>query len=170
MSDLREKRIELILQQLEELPTLPVVADAADPVSAARLLDQFRPTVLVLNAGASPLSRPLQGHTWESFSANWAVDVQQALCSHPDVGYAVAVNYSRSKAEAEETADGVRSRGAGVLVHKADVGDDAAGPRCARGQGGLDDLRHSREPGRQNAAAEDHGHGLGGQTHPDDQR
>jgi NAD(P)-dependent dehydrogenase (short-subunit alcohol dehydrogenase family) len=58
---------------------VPVVADAADPVSAARLLDQFRPTVLVLNAGASPLSRPLQGHTWESFSANWAVDVQQAF-------------------------------------------------------------------------------------------
>jgi 3-oxoacyl-[acyl-carrier protein] reductase len=41
-------------------------------------------------------------------------------------GYAVTVNYSKSKDEAEETADGVRSRGAGVLVVRADVGDEAA--------------------------------------------
>jgi NAD(P)-dependent dehydrogenase (short-subunit alcohol dehydrogenase family) len=58
---------------------VPVVADAADPVSAARLLDQFRPVILVLNAGASPLARPLHRQTWESFSAPWAVDVQQAF-------------------------------------------------------------------------------------------
>lgn len=41
-------------------------------------------------------------------------------------GYAVTVNYSKSKVEAEETADGVRSRGAKVLVVRADVGDEAA--------------------------------------------
>lgn len=29
----------------------PVVADAADPVSAGQLIDQYRPSVLVLNAG-----------------------------------------------------------------------------------------------------------------------
>jgi NAD(P)-dependent dehydrogenase (short-subunit alcohol dehydrogenase family) len=58
---------------------VPVVADAADPVSAARLLDQFRPALLVLNAGARPLARPLHRQTWESFSRNWAVDVQQAF-------------------------------------------------------------------------------------------
>ncbi len=38
----------------------------------------------------------------------------------------VAVNYSKSRAEAEETADGVRSRGAKVLLQQANVGDDAA--------------------------------------------
>jgi 3-oxoacyl-[acyl-carrier protein] reductase len=43
-----------------------------------------------------------------------------------DRGYAVAVNYSKSKAEADETADGVRSRGAKVLLRQADVGNDAA--------------------------------------------
>lgn len=37
-------------------------------------------------------------------------------------GYAVTVNYSRSQAEAEETADGVRSRGAEVLVVAANIG------------------------------------------------
>jgi NAD(P)-dependent dehydrogenase (short-subunit alcohol dehydrogenase family) len=57
----------------------PVVADAADPVSAGQLIDQWRPQVLVLNAGASPLARPLQRHTWQTFSRNWEVDVQQAF-------------------------------------------------------------------------------------------
>lgn len=41
-------------------------------------------------------------------------------------GFAITVNYSRSKAEAEETADGVRSRGAKALVYAASVADDTA--------------------------------------------
>jgi NAD(P)-dependent dehydrogenase (short-subunit alcohol dehydrogenase family) len=57
----------------------PVVADAADPVVAGTLLDRFQPDTLVLNAGASPLMRPLQQHTWETFSRNWEVDVRQAF-------------------------------------------------------------------------------------------
>lgn len=40
------------------------------------------------------------------------------------LGYAVAVNYSKSVAEAEETADLVRACGVPVLVHKANIGDD----------------------------------------------
>ncbi|HEX4290365.1 MAG TPA: SDR family oxidoreductase [Trebonia sp.] len=58
---------------------IPVGADAADPVSAGELIDQHRPRVLVLNAGASPLPRPLPRHTWQTFSRNWEVDVQQAF-------------------------------------------------------------------------------------------
>jgi NAD(P)-dependent dehydrogenase (short-subunit alcohol dehydrogenase family) len=57
----------------------PVVADAADPVGAGQLIDQWRPRVLVLNAGASPLARPLPRHTWQTFSRNWEVDVQHAF-------------------------------------------------------------------------------------------
>jgi NAD(P)-dependent dehydrogenase (short-subunit alcohol dehydrogenase family) len=57
----------------------PVVADAADPVSAGRLLDQYDPEILVLNAGTPPLSRPLHQQTWQSFSRVWEVDVQQAF-------------------------------------------------------------------------------------------
>jgi 3-oxoacyl-[acyl-carrier protein] reductase len=41
-------------------------------------------------------------------------------------GFAVTVNYSKSKAEAEETAEGVRSRGARALVYAASVADDIA--------------------------------------------
>jgi len=57
----------------------PVQADAADPVVAGALIDKYRPSVLVLNAGAIPLPRPIQNHTWQSFSRNWDVDVQHAF-------------------------------------------------------------------------------------------
>ena len=53
----------------------PVPADAADPVVAGELIDKYRPRVLVLNAGATPLPRRLQHQTWETFSRNWDVDV-----------------------------------------------------------------------------------------------
>jgi NAD(P)-dependent dehydrogenase (short-subunit alcohol dehydrogenase family) len=49
------------------------------PVVAGRLIDEHRPHILVLNAGASPLSRPVHLHTWESFSRPWEVDVKQAF-------------------------------------------------------------------------------------------
>ena len=57
----------------------PVAADVADPVNAGQILDQYDPDILVLNAGAAPLSRPVHQHTWESFSRVWNVDVQQAF-------------------------------------------------------------------------------------------
>ncbi len=71
--------------RLEELRTqlgggfTPVVADAADPVIAGQLLDEYRPRTLVLNAGATPLPRPLHQHTWQTFSRNWEVDVQHVF-------------------------------------------------------------------------------------------
>jgi NAD(P)-dependent dehydrogenase (short-subunit alcohol dehydrogenase family) len=57
----------------------PVAADAADPVAAGHLIDTYQPRVLVLNAGVSPLSRPLHEHTWETFSRPWDVDVRHAF-------------------------------------------------------------------------------------------
>jgi NAD(P)-dependent dehydrogenase (short-subunit alcohol dehydrogenase family) len=56
-----------------------VVADAADASAPGALLDRYDPHVLVLVAGASPLPRPLQHHTWETFSANWNTDVRIAF-------------------------------------------------------------------------------------------
>ena len=53
----------------------PVSADAADPMVAGQLIDKYHPGVLVLNAGATPLPRPVQHHTWQTFSRNWDVDV-----------------------------------------------------------------------------------------------
>jgi NAD(P)-dependent dehydrogenase (short-subunit alcohol dehydrogenase family) len=55
------------------------VADVADPVVAGTLIERYRPDTLVLNAGAPPLMRPIQHHTWETFSRNWDVDVRHAF-------------------------------------------------------------------------------------------
>lgn len=41
-------------------------------------------------------------------------------------GFAVTINYSRSKDDAEQTADGVRHRGSEALVFPANVADDTA--------------------------------------------
>ncbi|MHA6759434.1 SDR family oxidoreductase [Streptacidiphilus sp. PAMC 29251] len=58
---------------------VPVGADATDPAVAERLLAQYAPRVLVLNAGAVPLARPVHEHTWESFSLHWQTDVQHVF-------------------------------------------------------------------------------------------
>jgi NAD(P)-dependent dehydrogenase (short-subunit alcohol dehydrogenase family) len=55
------------------------VADAADATVAGSLLDRHEPEVVILVAGASPLMRPLQHQTWETFSVNWHTDVRIAF-------------------------------------------------------------------------------------------
>src|SRR5271156_4323177 len=50
------------------------VADAAQGSTAGFLLDRHEPRTLIVVAGASPLPRPLQWHTWETFSVNWEAD------------------------------------------------------------------------------------------------
>ncbi|MEZ0070462.1 NAD(P)-dependent dehydrogenase (short-subunit alcohol dehydrogenase family) [Streptacidiphilus sp. MAP12-20] len=70
------------LEQLRErlgANFVPVAEDATDPAVAERLLAEYRPRVLVLNAGAVPLGRPVQEYDWESFSRHWQVDVQHAF-------------------------------------------------------------------------------------------
>jgi NAD(P)-dependent dehydrogenase (short-subunit alcohol dehydrogenase family) len=54
-------------------------ADASDPVVAGRLLERYQPDIVALIAGATPLLRPLQHHTWETFSANWHTDVRMTF-------------------------------------------------------------------------------------------
>ncbi len=71
-------RLEDLHAQLGD-PFTPVVADAADPVVAGHLIDAYPPGTLVLNAGASPLPRPIHQHTWQTFSRNWEVDVAQVF-------------------------------------------------------------------------------------------
>jgi NAD(P)-dependent dehydrogenase (short-subunit alcohol dehydrogenase family) len=50
--------------------------DATDATMAGKILQRWRPAVLALVAGASPLLRPVHQHSWESFSLNWQVDVR----------------------------------------------------------------------------------------------
>jgi NAD(P)-dependent dehydrogenase (short-subunit alcohol dehydrogenase family) len=55
------------------------VADAGDATVAGGLIDRYEPATVVLVAGASPLMRPLQHQTWETFSVNWNTDVRIAF-------------------------------------------------------------------------------------------
>jgi NAD(P)-dependent dehydrogenase (short-subunit alcohol dehydrogenase family) len=53
-----------------------VVGDVADTGLADSLVREFHPTVLVLNAGATPVMGPLHEQTWEGFSNTWNSDVE----------------------------------------------------------------------------------------------
>ncbi|MBV8063349.1 MAG: SDR family NAD(P)-dependent oxidoreductase [Nevskia sp.] len=52
------------------------VGDVTDRAVAVSLLQEFRPTVLVLNAGAHPPMGPLHELSWDSFSGPWNNDVK----------------------------------------------------------------------------------------------
>jgi NADP-dependent 3-hydroxy acid dehydrogenase YdfG len=52
-----------------------VVADATDK-KAERILSETKPNLLVLSAGTMLDLRPLQEHTWETFSRPWEVDTK----------------------------------------------------------------------------------------------
>lgn len=71
-------RLEEVRSQLGETFT-PVAADVTDPAVAGLLIDRHEPRTLVLNAGVGPLARPLQHHTWQSFTRAWDVDVKQVF-------------------------------------------------------------------------------------------
>jgi NAD(P)-dependent dehydrogenase (short-subunit alcohol dehydrogenase family) len=53
-----------------------ITGDATNPELAESTVRQVHPTVLVLNAGATPTMAPLHKQTWESFSGNWNADVK----------------------------------------------------------------------------------------------
>ncbi|HVV74084.1 MAG TPA: NAD-dependent epimerase/dehydratase family protein, partial [Verrucomicrobiae bacterium] len=45
-----------------------IVGNAAGEATAARVLDEIRPDLIVLCAGVQPLLRPIHLHTWETFA------------------------------------------------------------------------------------------------------
>jgi NAD(P)-dependent dehydrogenase (short-subunit alcohol dehydrogenase family) len=54
-------------------------ADAADPLTARRLLTELRPDLVVLAAGVRPQMLGLDEQSWESFSEAWHADAQAAF-------------------------------------------------------------------------------------------
>ena len=60
----------------KEMRVEHLAANVADELTAGRLLQDFRPDLLVLCAGASALLRPLHLHSWETFSQNWELDAK----------------------------------------------------------------------------------------------
>lgn len=57
----------------------PEVADVTDPSLPQRLIARYRPQTIVLNAGTAPPVGSLLEQTWDSFSANWDIDVQHVF-------------------------------------------------------------------------------------------
>lgn len=55
------------------------VADATNQETARDLIGRYQPDILILGGGAVPVGRPLQEHTWDTFSVNWAADVKIAF-------------------------------------------------------------------------------------------
>jgi NAD(P)-dependent dehydrogenase (short-subunit alcohol dehydrogenase family) len=57
----------------------PEVADVAEASLPERLFARYGPQTVILNAGATPVMGPLKEQTWQDFSGNWEVDVQQVF-------------------------------------------------------------------------------------------
>lgn len=68
----------LTLQAAQADPStiVPFVGDATDPDTSTTVITQHRPDVLVIGAGAIPVTGPFTLQTWEEFSANWQTDVR----------------------------------------------------------------------------------------------
>lgn len=68
------------LAEVERRLGVSVVAgDVTDRALAVSLLRDIRPTLLVLNAGATPRMAPLHEQSWDDFSAIWNNDVKAGL-------------------------------------------------------------------------------------------
>lgn len=111
----------------------PVIGDAADPVLAGQLIDAYRPRTLVLDAGASPLSRPLPRQTWETFSRTWDVDVQhvfhwtrEALLAPLDPGSVVIAFSSGAAVKGSPLSGGYAGAKATIRFIAAYAADEAS--------------------------------------------
>jgi NAD(P)-dependent dehydrogenase (short-subunit alcohol dehydrogenase family) len=111
----------------------PVAGDAADPVLAGQLIDAYRPRTLVLGAGASPLSRPLPRHTWETFSRTWDVDVKhvfhwtrEALLAPLDPGSVVIAFSSGAAVKGSPLSGGYAGAKATIRFIAAYAADEAS--------------------------------------------
>jgi NAD(P)-dependent dehydrogenase (short-subunit alcohol dehydrogenase family) len=58
---------------------IPVAADATDEALAQDVIREHRPSLLVLNAGATPHMAPVHEQTWETFSRNWHADTRHVF-------------------------------------------------------------------------------------------
>ncbi len=56
-----------------------IAADVTDKGAAHRILDQTRPDILVLNAGAKPSMDRFDQVSWADFTATWDTDVKAGL-------------------------------------------------------------------------------------------
>lgn len=68
------RRLDLLKHEVNGVQTR--VADVALPQTAAETLREIGPDILVLNAGATPIPKPVHELTWEQFNLVWETDVK----------------------------------------------------------------------------------------------
>jgi len=68
-----------LAQTQQRLGVNTVAGDVTDRALAHKLVQDVRPDVLILNAGAPQTIPPLHELTWEAFSATWDSDVKAGL-------------------------------------------------------------------------------------------
>jgi NAD(P)-dependent dehydrogenase (short-subunit alcohol dehydrogenase family) len=73
-----ERELRAVRDELGEGFT-PVAADATDDALAQDVIREYRPGLLVLNAGVAPHMAPVHEQTWETFSRNWHVDTRHVF-------------------------------------------------------------------------------------------
>ena len=71
------KNLDLLKREVQGVQT--IAADVTDPAIAAQSLDEIRPDILVLNAGATPTMMPAHEMTWEQFNGVWESDVKSTF-------------------------------------------------------------------------------------------
>jgi NAD(P)-dependent dehydrogenase (short-subunit alcohol dehydrogenase family) len=71
------RRLDLLKHEVKGVQTR--VADVALSQTASETLREIGPDILVLNAGATPIPRPVHELTWEQFSLVWETDVKETF-------------------------------------------------------------------------------------------
>jgi|SRR5450631_3151571 NAD(P)-dependent dehydrogenase (short-subunit alcohol dehydrogenase family) len=69
-------RDERELAEVTRLGASPKRGDVTDPNLMPALIADVQPSVLILNAGATPHMAPLDEQTWDSFSTVWNTDAK----------------------------------------------------------------------------------------------
>ena len=67
------------LADVERLGAAARPGDATDPALMSAVVADVKPSVLILNAGATPFMAPLDEQTWDAFTAVWDTDVKAGL-------------------------------------------------------------------------------------------
>src|SRR5262249_9127810 len=67
------------LADVERLGAAARPGDVTDPGLMSAVVADFKPSVLILNAGAAPFMAPLDEQSWDAFSAVWDTDVKGGL-------------------------------------------------------------------------------------------
>jgi NAD(P)-dependent dehydrogenase (short-subunit alcohol dehydrogenase family) len=67
------------LADVERLGAAARPGDVTDPALMNAVVADVKPSVLILNAGATPLMAPLDEQSWDAFTAVWDTDVKAGL-------------------------------------------------------------------------------------------